>query len=47
MQYFGGKQRIAKPIANYLNNLEKLDYLEPFVRAANIISLISPEREKD
>lgn len=47
MQYFGGKQRTCKQITNYLNRLENLDYLEPFVGGASIISLINSERERE
>ena len=39
MQYFGGKQRIAKYIINFLKNIRKPGqiFLEPFVGSANII----------
>lgn len=39
MQYFGGKQRIAKGIISFLKNLRKPGqiFLEPFVGSANII----------
>lgn len=39
MQYFGGKQRIAKYIIEYLNRIRKPGqvFLEPFVGSANII----------
>ncbi len=39
MQYFGGKQKIAKRIIKFLTNLRKpgQTFLEPFVGSANII----------
>lgn len=37
MQYLGGKQRIAKQIAEYLNTFNDADYYEPFVGANNIV----------
>lgn len=43
MRYFGGKARIAKQIANYLNNVRKPNqvYLEPFVGGGWILSNIN------
>lgn len=41
MQYLGGKKRIAKQIAEFLNNNLEVDYyLEPFVGSAAIIEKI-------
>jgi DNA adenine methylase len=46
MQYFGGKQRIAKQISSYL--LEQMDdcryYFEPFVGGASVCSLVGGKR---
>ena len=46
MQYFGGKAKIAKHIATYLESVRKENqpYLEPFVGGANIVSQMSGER---
>lgn len=48
MRYFGGKQRTAKRIVEYLDSVGKdLPYFEPFVGSAAIMSLISSERERE
>jgi DNA adenine methylase len=41
MHYFGGKQRIAKPIAAILNKNITSDYYEPFVGSANVTQFIT------
>jgi DNA adenine methylase len=46
MRYFGGKARIAKKIANFLNGVRKdrQVYVEPFVGSANVLCLMDGER---
>jgi DNA adenine methylase len=46
MQYFGGKQRLAKPISSYINQILLPDqpYVEPFCGACNVISLVDNNR---
>ncbi len=42
MQFFGGKQRIAKQIAGFLNTLDtSLDYYEPFCGANNLVPYLN------
>lgn len=40
MQYFGGKQRIAKKVCEYLSQWSDLPYLEPFVGSGAILQHI-------
>jgi DNA adenine methylase len=46
MRYFGGKSRIAKPIAEYLKSIRKegQPYIEPFVGGGWVIALMDGER---
>lgn len=45
MQYFGGKQRIAKEIVEFLeNNRNNKPYYEPFVGGASILSSMKGKR---
>jgi DNA adenine methylase len=45
MQYFGGKQRIAKRVATYIQTFSPQSYLEPFCGACNVGMYIqAPQR---
>ena len=46
MQYFGGKQRISKPLSEYLNSQlkEKQPFVDLFCGSCNIISKINNDR---
>jgi len=44
MQYFGGKQRIAKRIAEFINAHNPKVYLEPFCGSCNVGCLIQAEQ---
>lgn len=46
MQYFGGKARIGKQIAEYLKSIRKdnQDYVEPFVGGGWVMSLMDGSR---
>lgn len=43
MQYFGGKQRIARRVANFINELNPKFYLEPFCGSCNVGCLVEAE----
>lgn len=47
IRYFGGKSRIAKPIAEYLKSIRKegQSYIEPFVGGGWVIALMDGKRE--
>lgn len=42
MQYFGGKAKIAKDVANYLKSIKYHNqlYIEPFIGSANVFCLM-------
>jgi DNA adenine methylase len=46
MQYFGGKSRLSKRIAEYLESVRKDNqpYFEPFVGGANVVTKMSGKR---
>lgn len=46
MQYFGGKQRISKPLAKYLNSVLKPDqpFVDLFCGSCNVVSKIDSNR---
>lgn len=48
MQYFGGKARIAKPLAEYLNSQLKdgQPFVDLFCGSCNVISKIDPNRTR-
>jgi DNA adenine methylase len=45
MQYFGGKQRIAKQISEFINTHTHTHYVEPFCGSCNVATLINTENK--
>ena len=41
MQYFGGKQKIAKHIADFINSNTHTHYVEPFCGSCNVASKVN------
>ena len=48
MQYFGGKQRISKPLAAFLNSQLKPEqaFYDVFCGSCNVVSKIDPNRDR-
>lgn len=48
MRYFGGKQRISKRLAEFLNNELDVDqtFVDAFCGSCNVISKIDPNRKR-
>jgi len=48
MRYFGGKQRISKPMAEFINSILKDDqpFVDAFCGSCNVISKINPDRHR-